>query len=86
MYVKLHPPRPTLATIIWGWEHHKLLEGTEPGLLSLCVHCKMRKTLGIHLSPGLKSRVILFFFLLCFRFKFLMDKGMLFLRPVPLPL
>lgn len=42
--------------------------------------------LWMYLSPGLKSRVILFFFLLCFRFKFLIDKGMLFLRFVPLPL
>lgn len=42
--------------------------------------------LWVYLSPGLKSRVILFFFRLCFRFKFLIDKGMLFLRLVPLPL
>lgn len=42
--------------------------------------------LWVYLSPGLKSRVILFFFRLCFRFKFLMDKGMLFFLLVPLPL
>lgn len=40
----------------------------------------------VYLSPGLKSRVILFFFRLCFRFKFLIDKGMLFFLLVPLPL
>lgn len=42
--------------------------------------------LQVYLSPGLKSRVILFFFRLCFRFKFLIDKGMLFFLLVPLPL
>lgn len=41
---------------------------------------------GTHLSPGLKSRVALFFFRLCLRFRFLMDKGILFLRLAPLPL
>lgn len=24
-----HLPRPTPATSVWGWEHHKLLQGTQ---------------------------------------------------------
>lgn len=75
---RVHTPRTSprvhvragAKALLWGWTLRWQGEGA----------------FRVYLSPGLKSRVILFFFLLCFRFKFLIDKGMLFLRPVPLPL
>lgn len=64
----------------------RMLHSTEPSCHITSAEVIVVTTSTATLSPGLKSRVILFFFLLCFRFKFLIDKGMLFLRLVPLPL